>query len=145
MSELYEGREQSQVKHLILRKYLERFAIIIGLGRSESITFVDCFSGPWNVRSDLLEDSSFAIALRELRKAQATCHNREHRLELRCFFLEEQAKAYKELAAFAQRWRGQAEIATKNARLEDAVPDILKFIRTSPTSTFPFVLLDPTG
>jgi len=27
---LYEGREQTLVKHLILSKYLERFAIIIG-------------------------------------------------------------------------------------------------------------------
>ena len=31
MSELYEGREQSLVKHVILRRYLGRFAVIIGL------------------------------------------------------------------------------------------------------------------
>lgn len=41
---LYEGREQTLVKHLILGKYLERFAIIIGFNWA-SITYVDCFSG----------------------------------------------------------------------------------------------------
>jgi hypothetical protein len=59
--ELYAGREQTQVKHFVLQKYLERFAHIIGF-RWRAITYVDCFSGPWNVGSDELEDSSFAIA-----------------------------------------------------------------------------------
>ena len=68
---LYRGREQTLVKHFILRKYLERFARIVGTF-ADSITYVDCFSGPWNVRSEELKDSSFAIALEELRKAQAT-------------------------------------------------------------------------
>lgn len=70
-SELYLGREQTLVKHLILRKYLERFAHIVGT-HWEVITYVDCFSGPWNVRSKQLKDSSFAIALEELRKARQT-------------------------------------------------------------------------
>jgi len=48
---LYEGREQTLVKHLILSKYLERFAIIIGFNWP-SITYVDCFSGPWKSRSE---------------------------------------------------------------------------------------------
>lgn len=55
--DLYAGREQTLVKHLILGKYLERFAHIIG-SHWNSITYVDCFSGPWNVKSDNLSDSS---------------------------------------------------------------------------------------
>jgi three-Cys-motif partner protein len=145
MSELYEGREQSQVKHFILRKYLERFAIIIGLGRADSVTYVDCFSGPWNVRSTELKDSSFSIALAELRKAQNTCRARGHELMLRCFFLEENKSAYDELLAFAERVKEHATIATKQARLQEAVPGILDFIRASHTPTFPFILIDPTG
>jgi len=69
--ELYEKREQSQVKHYILRKYLERFAHIVA-SRWSSITYVDCFAGPWNVRSPDFKDSSFAIAIEELRKARDT-------------------------------------------------------------------------
>jgi three-Cys-motif partner protein len=61
-SDLYAGREQTLVKHFILREYLQRFAIIVG-HHCNTITYVDCFSGPWNVRSDDLSDSSFSIAL----------------------------------------------------------------------------------
>ena len=64
---LYEGREQSLVKHLILRRYLRRFAFIIGSHWS-SITYVDCFSGPWRSRSDQFADTSFGIAIHELRR-----------------------------------------------------------------------------
>ena len=59
---LYVGREQTLVKHFILRKYLERFAHII-FTRWRSITYVDCFAGPWNSKSNNLKDSSFAIAI----------------------------------------------------------------------------------
>jgi len=48
--ELYERREQTQVKHYILRHYLERFAYIVG-SWSNSLTYVDGFAGPWNVQS----------------------------------------------------------------------------------------------
>ena len=40
--DLYAGREQTLVKHFILKEYLERFAIIIG-SRWQTITYVDCF------------------------------------------------------------------------------------------------------
>jgi three-Cys-motif partner protein len=66
---LYEGREQTLIKHFLFGKYLERFAIIVG-SWADAITYVDGFSGPWNTRSSKLEDSSFAIALAELRKAR---------------------------------------------------------------------------
>ncbi len=65
--ELYAGREQTLVKHFIFGKYLQRFAHIVGFKWS-SITYVDGFSGPWNARSTEYRDSSFSIALEELRK-----------------------------------------------------------------------------
>ena len=85
-ADLYAGREQTLVKHLILGKYLERFAIIIGFSWS-SITYVDCFSGPWKSRSEELKDTSFSIALAELRKARETHRASGSDLRLRCFFL----------------------------------------------------------
>jgi three-Cys-motif partner protein len=117
-SDLYEGREQTLVKHYILGKYLERFAHIIG-SRWGTINYVDCFAGPWNVRSDQFEDSSFYIALRELRKARATHRAKGRNVSLRCFFLEKDTNAYQELKQFAD---GVADVAvqTKNAELESA-------------------------
>src|SRR5215510_3758069 len=99
---LYIGREQTLVKHLILRRYLERFAHIIGFTWS-SITYVDCFSGPWNVRSDDLKDSSFSIALEELRKARVTHRAKGKDLTLRCFFLEKERGPYARLKQFADQ------------------------------------------
>src|SRR6516162_7745528 len=99
-ADFYGGREQTLVKHFILRKYLERFAHIVGTF-ADSITYVDCFSGPWNVRSQELKDSSFAIALEELRKARTTLARRGRTLKIRCMFLEKEPRPYTRLAQFA--------------------------------------------
>lgn len=138
----YRGREQTLVKHTILRDYLGRFAHIVGT-RWKSITYVDCFSGPWNVRSDELRDSSFSIAIEELRKAQATLLGQGKSLRLRCFFLEKEPAAYQRLKQFCDAEQG-IEIVTKNEELAEAIEAILSFVRSDP-STFPFIFVDPTG
>lgn len=139
--DLYDGREQTLVKHFILRNYLLRLALIVGPW-SKSISYVDCFSGPWNVRGDNYEDSSFGIAITELRKARDKLAERSLHLGLRCFFLEQEPEAYAKLATFGRAIR-DISVVTKNKRLEDAVGDILSFHRAG--TGFPFVLIDPTG
>lgn len=139
----YEGREQSLVKHFILRKYLERFAHIIFSWKT-GITYVDCFSGPWNVRAEDLSDSSFAIAIQELRKARDTWIAKRPNIRIRCFFLEKDRTAYSQLASFAAQ-ACDAEVHTKNAKLEDSVTDILNFVDRGGAGSFPFFLIDPTG
>jgi three-Cys-motif partner protein len=141
--ELYAGREQTLVKHFILRKYLERFARIVGTF-ADSITYVDCFAGPWNVRSDDLKDSSFSIALEELRKARTTLENKGRRLQIRCMFLENDPEAYARLEEFARTVR-DAEVRTKNEELANSIDDILQFIGQGAPRTFPFLFVDPTG
>ena len=141
--DLYAGREQTLVKHIILQKYLERFAHIVGTGW-DTLTYVDCFSGPWNARSDKFEDSSFGIALNELRKARDTHAQRGRKLRLRCFFLEKDPDAYLKLDAFAKGIR-DAEIRTSNATLEESVGQIVDFVRAGGQKSFPFVFIDPTG
>jgi three-Cys-motif partner protein len=142
-SDLYLGREQTQIKHFILRKYLERFAHIVGTF-AESITYVDCFSGPWNVRSEELTDSSFSIALAELRKAQTTLADKDRALKIRCMFLEKQPGPYARLAAFATQVQ-DAEVQTRNEELAGSVDEILQFVRKGGRGTFPFFFIDPTG
>ena len=140
---LYQGREQSLVKHLVLQRYLERFSLIIGQ-RWESITYVDCFSGPWQTKSDSFADSSFGIAIQELRKARETVQRQFGKpVRLRCFFLEENSAAYARLAAVPSQYP-EVEIHTKNATLEDSVDDIVRFIKED-RDTFPFILIDPKG
>lgn len=141
--DLYAGREQTLIKHLILQKYLERFAHIVG-SRWTSITYVDCFSGPWNVRSDDLRDSSFSIALDELRKAKETHRLKGKTLKLRCFFLEKEASAYARLKQFADEIH-DVEVRTRNDQLETSIDAILSFVRQGGPETFPFIFIDPTG
>lgn len=140
---LYIGREQTRVKHLILQKYLESFAHKIG-SRWSTLTYVDCFSGPWNVRSNELKDSSFSIALNELRKARDTYAAKNQHLSLRCLFLEKNPEAFKRLQEFA-RSATDAEVVALNAKLEDSVSEIADFLRQGGSASFPFIFIDPTG
>lgn len=142
--ELYAGREQTLVKHFILQKYLERFAYIVG-SHWEVLTYVDCFSGPWNARSEKFEDSSFAIALKELRNARdALAKQRGRTIQLRCFFLEKSRVAYAKLREFADSVT-DAKIETRNATLEESIPNIVDFVLRGGSKAFPFIFIDPTG
>ena len=142
--DLYIGREQTLVKHIILKHYLERFAIIVGW-HWDTLTYVDCFSGPWNVQSDDFKDSSFAIAIEQLRKARDVHKKRTGKtLKLRCFFLEKTPSAYTKLKQFADKIT-DVIIETKNKKLEDAIQDILKFVQEGGSTSFPFIFIDPTG
>src|SRR3954470_6332156 len=89
----YAGREQTLVKHVVLEKYLERFAMVVGTW-ADTINYVDGFYGPWNLRSENFADSSFAIALRVLRAARGALQARGRSLNLRCFFIEANSKSY---------------------------------------------------
>lgn len=141
--ELYIGREQSLVKHRILQKYLQRFALIIGF-KWDTITYVDCFSGPWNVQSDDLRDSSFSIALAELQSARAQHGIRGKSVKLRCLFLEESPTAYAKLKEFADNAKN-AVVETRNCELKDAINDVIAFVRSGGAHSFPFIFIDPTG
>jgi three-Cys-motif partner protein len=142
--DLYARREQTLVKHIILKHYLERFAIIVG-SHWDTLTYVDCFSGPWKVKSEKFEDSSFAIALEQLRNAR-DIHKKQtgKTLKLRCFFLEKTPSAYAKLKQFADQQDGVI-IETKNKKLEDAIQDILNFVQGGGPKSFPFIFIDPKG
>ena len=125
--ELYFGREQTQVKHELLRQYLLAFALIIGR-HWKSITFVDTFSGPWESRSDDLSDTSFSIATSQLKSA---CRQIESTGKLpprlRAFFIERVPSAFAKL----QNWIAETsgiEIECRNADYADCVDDICAFI-----------------
>ena len=71
----YEGREQALIKHLLLKSYLERLLLIIGMGGRRSgrveLCYVDCFAGPWGDESDDLANTSIAIgSLDKLRRGE---------------------------------------------------------------------------
>jgi three-Cys-motif partner protein len=140
---LYVGREQTLVKHFVLDAYLDRFAHKVG-SWVDTITYVDCFSGPWNAQSATFDDTSFGIAIRQLRRARATYADRGRNIRLRCFFTESSPEAYARLKYFANAIT-DVEIETRNLELEAAIPEIVRFARGSGPSAFTFSFIDPLG
>lgn len=97
------------------------------------------------VKSEEFKDSSFAIAIEQLRKAREVHKKLTGRtLNLRCFFLEKTSSAYKRLKHFSDQINDVA-IETKNKKLEHAIQDILKFVRDGGRDSFPFIFIDPKG
>jgi three-Cys-motif partner protein len=143
VSDPYRGREQTQAKHFILRRYLQALAFKV-LTFSD-ITYVDGFSGPWRTQTEDFADSSFMIAIQVLRDAQQQIFERTgKRRRLRCFFSESDPAAYAQLEQAVAPWRKPAElfeIQTYGGKFEDAVPQIQSFIDGS----FPLIFIDPTG
>lgn len=142
----YQGREQSLVKHRILQRYLQRFAFIIG-SWADSITYVDCFAGPWMSRSDSYEDTSFAIAIKELRAARdelARIRPAATPVKLRCLFIEKNKAVYQQLSKYAETIN-DIEVATREGELEGLIDGIVTFVKSAKTKTFPFIFIDPTG
>ena len=141
----YVDREQTGVKHFILSEYLQRFGMFIGSWAS-TITYVDCFSGPWKQQSEQFQDTSFCIALQELRKARDVIQQTFGRqLKLRAFFVEKEAEPYEQLRGFADREGADVEIQTRNKPLEDCIADIVSFVQAGGPKNFPFIFIDPTG
>jgi three-Cys-motif partner protein len=139
----YKGREQTRLKHFILRRYLSAWAHKVGRF-SNTLTYVDCFSGPWNAVSKDLSDSSFSIALDELRKARQTYAKDGRIIQLRCLFIEKKKSAYAKLRAFADSVT-DATVETIHGEFEDHVPAVISFINSGGQRNFPFVFIDPTG
>jgi three-Cys-motif partner protein len=136
----YRGQEQTFIKHLILRRYLETVARHI-LWSQPDFVFVDGFSGPWASTSVNYQDTSFGIAmtlLRRVRDELKATHHKERRV--RCVFVERGARAFARLSE-AVRAASYIEAHAIHGRFEDHVDEILRTIGRA----FALVSIDPKG
>jgi three-Cys-motif partner protein len=92
----YRGREQTYLKHFFLERYLERVAYVTGSAYPEFV-YVDGFSGPWRSQSEEFEDTSFIIAIKQLRKVREGLAKIGKTLRIRCLFIEKEAEAFRAL------------------------------------------------
>jgi three-Cys-motif partner protein len=140
----YADREQSQIKHIILESYLGSFAHKILLW-ADGLTYVDAFAGPWQTTdTDSFEDSSFGIALAQLRSARDFWQGRGKSPKIECIFLEKDRKAFQQLHAFSEK-QNDISVRPINQPFEEAIPQIVQAIRSKGPRWFPFVLVDPKG
>src|SRR5579864_3940380 len=93
----YFGREQTLVKHSVLKQYLIALALIVGRSFARDISFIDCCSGPWNTVTTDLSDSSIGIAIQLLRAARDILAAEGNTVSFRCLFAEENPDAYAQL------------------------------------------------
>jgi three-Cys-motif partner protein len=139
----YSGREQTQAKHFILKRYLQ--ALAFKVLTFQDITYVDGFSGPWETKTENFVDSSFVIAISVLRDAQKQYRERTGvSRRIRCFFSETDTEAFDQLERAVASFHKPAEgfeIETYCGKFEDAVSEIQTFIGKS----FPLIFIDPTG
>lgn len=145
--EAYEGREQALVKHALLKSYLEKLVLIIGMGakkaRRAEICFVDCFAGPWGTLNDDLEGTSISLSLKTLAACKETLARLGVDVTMRALYIEKDKSAFERLSAFL---RSKAPPKVSQACLHgdfvDLREDILKWCGTE---AFTFFFVDPKG
>lgn len=136
----YAGREQTYVKHFVLEKYLERVAYNI-CSFQRNFTYVDGFSGPWKSANESYEDTSFSIAINQLRKVRAGQKEGQGKIvDFKCMFIEDSAIAFKELEQ-AVSAIDDVEIEIIQGSFEDNVSRVCVFSKDS----FSLIFIDPTG
>lgn len=94
--ESYRNREQTYVKHQLLKTYLERLFMIIGQHQSV-IRYVDCFSGPWNERDEGLQDTSIGISLDIMRKCRDGLRDKGKKVSFHALFIEKDRRSFERL------------------------------------------------
>jgi three-Cys-motif partner protein len=139
---LYADREQTEVKHKILERYLSAFAPIVG-DWAEDIAYIDCLAGPWKSAGENLEDTSFSKAIKVLRNSKAALAARGKNPSFRCLLIDNNPEAFKELLRLADNVKDIA-ITPKDWDFAAHVNDIVAYVRERRKS-FPFFFIDPTG
>ena len=132
--DFYRGREQTYVKHFFLERYLERVAYNI-LWSQKEFVYVDGFSGPWQSEDEVFEDTSFVIALNQLRKVRDELRNRGREVKIRCLFNDNEPDAYKALAG-AVNGVEDIEIKVLCHDFEEVVPKFVDYVGKSFSLTF---------
>jgi three-Cys-motif partner protein len=142
MNDEYTEREQSGIKHFVLRHYLEAAVRIIGSW--SDFSFVDCCAGPWESRSPEYDDTSFGIAIRVLKESRASLRGQARNPRFRALLIEKEPEPYKELAAFANRaGDGSLRVESRNWDFTKCTSEIVQYVANPPS--FGFIFVDPKG
>lgn len=143
----YEGREQALVKHALLKSYLEKLVLIIGMSakkvRRVEICFVDCFAGPWEAPDDDLEGTSISLSLKTLAACKEKLATLGIDATMRALYVEKHPSAFDRLSKFlGAKAPPSVAHACLHGDFVDLRNDILKWCGTG---AFTFFFVDPKG
>jgi three-Cys-motif partner protein len=142
--EVYHGREQTYVKHRVLKLYLDSWAQkLASRARRQAISlwYVDCFAGPWNTADGDYRDTSIWIALEALNAAATTWGRQGYRIEVHAVFVEKDPAAFEELQGLVLRDKGQVQVHPLRGAFGAHVATIQQLIGADPA----FLFVDPKG
>lgn len=144
-SSTYEGREQTLLKHRVLRKYLQAWAHKLGSvarGRPVRLWYVDCFAGPWESRDENIVDTSVAIGLETLNQVlgewSATVGAS---LTASAIFVEARSGRSSVLEQHVERLAGGVSTYVLHGEFEDVTSEVERLIGDEAG----FIFVDPTG
>jgi three-Cys-motif partner protein len=140
----YHDREQSYLKHRVLREYLELWGRKIGsLARHGPVTlwYVDCFAGPWQSQNEELGDTSIHIGLSALEEAGRIWRENGQDVKLRAIFVEKDDRAFARLKQYLDNREGMVETTAFHGAFGSHVAQIARLLGNDPA----FVFVDPTG
>jgi three-Cys-motif partner protein len=145
--EEYEGREQAYIKHELLKAYLEKLFLIVGMSsrrvRIPEICYVDCFAGPWSTESENLADTSIGVSLRILERCKKELDRQGLRLRFRALYVEEDDQAFARLDQFLKKSAPPGIGA--QAFHGDFFALREKILKWCGSEAFTFFFVDPTG
>ena len=140
----YHGREQTWLKHLVLKEYLSKWGYKLGSAgrkRHTRLWFVDCFAGPWETKTDDVRDSSVSIGLRVLNEVVAEWRAKGASVSAEAIFVEASPKSYRALSAHVEGNRGNVEAHVLPGEFGAQVAEIEKLLGNDAA----FIFVDPTG
>lgn len=145
MPAAYAGREQTYLKHRVLREYLRRWAHKLGSTArygARRLWYVDCFAGPWRSQDADAADTSPEIGLDALEEAIDTWHGgRGATLEGRAILVE----AHPGRAAALRERILQRDGKVRTEVLEGPFGDHVNTIKGMLGTDAAFLFVDPTG
>jgi three-Cys-motif partner protein len=143
----YEGREQALVKHALLKSYLEKLVLIIGMSakkaRHAEVCFVDCFAGPWGAPDDDLEGTSISLSLKTLAACKEKLSTLGVDATMRALYVEKDKSAFDRLSKFlGLKAPPSVDHACLHGDFVDLRSHILKWCGSG---AFTFFFVDPKG
>jgi three-Cys-motif partner protein len=142
--EAYHGREQTYVKHQVLKHYLDSWAQkLASRARQHAISlwYIDCFAGPWKAAESDYRDTSICIALEALNAAATTWGQQGFRIDVHAVFVEKEPAAFAELQGLLPRVKGRVQVHPLPGEFGAHVSRIQELIGTDPA----FLFVDPKG
>jgi three-Cys-motif partner protein len=142
--EAYHGREQTYVKHRILKLYLDSWAQkLASRARRQAVSlwYIDCFAGPWNAAEGDYRDTSICIALEALNAAATTWGREGFSIDVHAVFVEKDPTAFTELQGLLPGMKGWVQVHPLPGEFGAHVPTIQELIGADPA----FLFVDPKG